>query len=415
MGIAYNPGMVMDGLVLCLDAANRKSYPDYNLATYSQDFENAVYSKSTGLVTATGLLAPDGTMTATTLTDDSTSTWESFSRSFTIPNDSSTYNISIYIKKTTGGTSPMTGFNINLTGGSLVNSFPRFNTDTGALGGSNNMVVTSENNNYWRISFTVTNNNSGNTTLAIAYYPATGFYNGIDNATATGSQTVWGFQVTRGAAVLPYDAITNQSADAWYDLSGNARDATLAGGPSFTNANQGSIVFDGTVGRRASLTYNSSNFVNTNFTWIAWVLGRGSPTVNMPQIGYGSGGWPRLGFFESSGTWYFQQYNTSGPPLNASVSCGVSSNTVWKQVCCVGNYSGGQIQGYNNGTYVAASTFVDSSGNDSVFGIGRAGSTYTLWNEAFLGNISVVQIYNRALSPTEIQQNFNATRGRYGI
>ena len=31
------------------------------------------------------------------------------------------------------------------------------------------------------------------------------------------------------------------------------------------------------------------------------------------------------------------------------------------------------------------------------------------------GNISQVSIYNRALSAAEIQHNFNATRGRYGI
>jgi hypothetical protein len=33
----------------------------------------------------------------------------------------------------------------------------------------------------------------------------------------------------------------------------------------------------------------------------------------------------------------------------------------------------------------------------------------------FNGNISQVQIYNRALSQQEILQNFNATRFRYGI
>jgi hypothetical protein len=33
----------------------------------------------------------------------------------------------------------------------------------------------------------------------------------------------------------------------------------------------------------------------------------------------------------------------------------------------------------------------------------------------FNGNVGNVQIYNRALSATEVQQNFNALRGRYGI
>ena len=31
------------------------------------------------------------------------------------------------------------------------------------------------------------------------------------------------------------------------------------------------------------------------------------------------------------------------------------------------------------------------------------------------GNISTVQIYNRALSAQEIQQNYNATKARFGL
>jgi hypothetical protein len=205
------------------------------------------------------------------------------------------------------------------------------------------------------------------------------------------------------------------SGTTWTDLSGKGLTGTLTGGPTYSSSNGGSIAFDGTVGKYVALTYNSSNFRNTDFTWIAWVLGRGSPTVNMPQIGYGSGGWPRLGFFENNGTWNFLQYNGSGPPTISQLNCGSSSTTVWKQICCVGNFSGSQLLGYNNGAYVAAASYVDSNGNDSAFGIGRSGSTNVPWGEAFLGNVAQVSLYNRILSPSEISQNFNAMRGRFGI
>jgi hypothetical protein len=33
----------------------------------------------------------------------------------------------------------------------------------------------------------------------------------------------------------------------------------------------------------------------------------------------------------------------------------------------------------------------------------------------FTGNLAIAQLYNRALSAEEIQQNFNATRGRFRI
>ena len=33
----------------------------------------------------------------------------------------------------------------------------------------------------------------------------------------------------------------------------------------------------------------------------------------------------------------------------------------------------------------------------------------------YQGNIAVSQIYNRALTATEVLQNYNATKGRYGL
>jgi hypothetical protein len=40
---------------------------------------------------------------------------------------------------------------------------------------------------------------------------------------------------------------------------------------------------------------------------------------------------------------------------------------------------------------------------------GGAANTY------FAGNINLVKVYSRGLTATEVQQNFNAIRGRYGI
>jgi hypothetical protein len=45
----------------------------------------------------------------------------------------------------------------------------------------------------------------------------------------------------------------------------------------------------------------------------------------------------------------------------------------------------------------------------------RIGNRFSDARAIFQGNISNVQIYNRALTAEEIGQNFEATRGRYGI
>jgi hypothetical protein len=47
--------------------------------------------------------------------------------------------------------------------------------------------------------------------------------------------------------------------------------------------------------------------------------------------------------------------------------------------------------------------------------IGRANYSGGAGSRFFIGNISQVSIYNRALTAQEIQQNYNATRGRFGL
>ena len=84
----------------------------------------------------------------------------------------------------------------------------------------------------------------------------------------------------------------------------------------------------------------------------------------------------------------------------------------------MGTYDGSTMQQYNNGTY---SNYVSTSGptssaNGGDILIARRWDGET--NDAqwlFPGDIAIVRIYNRALSPGEVEQNFNATRGRFGL
>ena len=79
-----------------------------------------------------------------------------------------------------------------------------------------------------------------------------------------------------------------------------------------------------------------------------------------------------------------------------------------------GTYDGVTQSLYVNGAFFssAARTGTLFSGNSSqTVRIGRQAESGGSLN----GNISNVSIYNRALSTNEIQQNFNALRGRYGL
>lgn len=207
------------------------------------------------------------------------------------------------------------------------------------------------------------------------------------------------------------------SGNTWLDLSLNNRNANISG-LSYDLSNSG--IFNAVEqGDRATVTYNSQNFANTSWTWEIFWSGRIHPDVtvhNMPQLGYGSGSWQRMGIFRyANGNCAWVSYSSSGSSSQFSFNIS-PSNTGWIQNVISADYSGSVVRAYYNGSYYSQkSGFPSISGNDSLFGIGRAGTTYFLWNESLQGNIGLVRVYNRALSAQEIRQNFNATRGRYGI
>jgi hypothetical protein len=92
----------------------------------------------------------------------------------------------------------------------------------------------------------------------------------------------------------------------------------------------------------------------------------------------------------------------------------------WYQVTLVWNYSAtaserGQFF-YVNGSLVGSQTNItyssSCSNNFLFFGQANPGANNT---GMYTGKYGHITVYNRALSSTEIQQNFNALKGRYGL
>jgi len=215
--------------------------------------------------------------------------------------------------------------------------------------------------------------------------------------------------------ILALDAGNNKSypgtGTTWTDLSGNARTGTLTNGPTFDTNNGGSIVFDGVddyVPCTGTNTVTEATFIawiKRNGTQLSWtgILHSRVNTDTTPNSG--------LNFYSSTNNLgYHWSASPNNPPgWNSGVTipdaawcmCAVSVSPT------VGNLYLGTSAGITTAQNIATHNSLDINavkvGVD--FGFSRQ----------FKGNIAVAQIYNRALTTNEIQQNFNALKTRFGL
>jgi hypothetical protein len=185
-----------------------------------------------------------------------------------------------------------------------------------------------------------------------------------------------------------------------YDLYAGSG-STLINGVGFSSLNSGFLSFDGTndyisFGRRADLQ-------GTNITLSAWAK-FGSLTSGDVAIlfGWTDGTNWRQGF--GLGT-----YVDGIRSYLASIEYKASLNT-WYYIAT--SSIGGSNNLYINGIGVSSSnvSIVYASSNLLVAGWGGPG--YGSYSNC---NVALATIHNRALSATEILQNYNATRKRFGL
>jgi hypothetical protein len=209
--------------------------------------------------------------------------------------------------------------------------------------------------------------------------------------------------VTNGL-VLCLDAASRKSypgtGNVWRDLSGNGNDGTLVGGPTYNSSNGGSIVVDGVDDYISSLTLSSLSI--TDITIQVWIY----PT----NIGAGSN---YITVFDTTSRhlslWIGNNfYGLGGYSTAVSPSFNYQNNN-WVCITMLKSSNTGQIIKNNydfSQNITVGTTFTNQL---------RFGSNPSTGGEYFAGRYGSIKLYNRALTAQEIQQNFNATRGRYGI
>jgi hypothetical protein len=194
----------------------------------------------------------------------------------------------------------------------------------------------------------------------------------------------------------------------WFDLSGQGNDIvmqnsgsisyTASGGGYFTLASNGYF-------NRATTTGIPTG--TSAYTMSAWV-----------QLGSSWGGQGIIGIGSSTSGNQTNQFRTIstnglvnywyGNDLVATSSLSPASQ--WFN--CVAQWDGTTRKIWVNGTEIASA---GASGLNVTSSLLQVGATNIGGSEPLQGNIGQASIYNRALTSTEIQQNYTAIRGRYGV
>jgi hypothetical protein len=259
----------------------------FNVLQYSENFENAYWSKTGVSVTTDQVVAPDGTTTADLITETGSSSYHVFGRfgASSTWTSGTSYNTSVYIKRTTDSNSPTRVALAFDYGTSAVRPYVIFNIENGTVASHNFFTdtntgysITDSGNGWWRISMW------GTLTSSRTVFGSGGlirFNNNLDTistlqytAVSGSSVYLWGYQLnqnstTEGLSLQPYSKTSTIVAGdgyvtTWYDQSGNTNDrinTTAAQQPQIvskasviTSSGKPTMFFDG----------SNDNFINQN-------------------------------------------------------------------------------------------------------------------------------------------------------
>ena len=200
-------------------------------------------------------------------------------------------------------------------------------------------------------------------------------------------------------------------ADSRTDGALNGNNGTLTNGPTYSSANGGTIVFDGSNDWVSAPVIDIAS-AGTVSAWF-YKTGTGNPDAsNVVDLvsninSSGSAGWS-FGLNVSTNKVDFYIANNGGYGVENFSTQTISNNT-WYNV--VVTYNGSNKIIYINGTQDSTfSSSVNGTATTSAWSVGGRNTGA----RNFQGNIPQASIYNRVLSASEITQNYNALVGRFG-
>ena len=224
----------------------------------------------------------------------------------------------------------------------------------------------------------------------------------------------YGPKIIKNGLVLALDAADKNSyigsGTIWKDMSGNNNNATLINGPTFSSEKGGCIVFDGTNDyAQVEHTPLLSGFSQTISLWYKYTaMKQGILIVSKTDTGslYNNGY-----IISQDDNAMYMTLRISGTSYTISYNGGQIG--IWYNLVLTFS-SSGTLRGYINGVLFQSTSlpFITSFTTEP---LRIANSVSYVWPDYFNGAISNLLIYNRQLSNTEISQNYNTTKKRFGL
>ena len=201
------------------------------------------------------------------------------------------------------------------------------------------------------------------------------------------------------------------SGTTWSDLI-ESNNGTLVNGPTYSSADGGSIVFDGTNDRGNFTTPITST---SNQTYEIWTNAISSPSAyqNYAYLIHNNSANNSIGgSYLTIGIKPTQQYFAAFDGAWSTMDLGVTANTS-NILQIVLTWDGSTQKAYANSVLKDSQALTGTPQNfDTTTGFGDYKSSTV---RMIQGNIYSIKVYNKALTASEVQQNYNALKGRYGI
>ena len=243
-----------------------------------------------------------------------------------------------------------------------------------------------------------------------------------------------GDNVVTDNMVVYLDAGNNSSysgsGTSWNDVSGNGNNFTLVNGPTYSSSDGGAIVFDGTNDFAVSATNASFFAFGTNdYSYGVWAkMDSTGNTESLLSCGTDDGGLTQNSFqldFEGTNTRIRHLFRDGSNQQRNFTPSQASSlvGTDWFYVMVVNDRSENNLKLYVNGTshgdsdsiYGTATNVHNFANNTDTTGEFKIG--VNRGGDAFIdGRVAQVHIYKgKALTASEVLQNYNASKSRYGL